>query len=371
MNNEPNQTSGIPPVQQNSQTTLSYPVQQTEASDSLAKPKRKLFGKLVTTLIVSAIAVVVALNFTPISDYFLARTIAAPDQKVASIADDIALTSGGRDIFYASQPLLAASAKNFPCKSGEISSVILGCYASSAVWFDKGQIYILNVKNSALEGVVQVTAAHEMLHAAYHRLSVFERSHIDELVSNQYAKLRDDPVLKEQMAYYQANEPGQDVNELHSILGTTVPKLDPELEQYYARYFTDRAKVVALYTQYSSALHQNDQKIKGLKTKLDSEAAALGTDTERYEADLAQLNADIQSFNDRATGGGFSSQSAFTAARSALLARVAALNIRSDSLNTRVAAYNEDVKTINSLSAQTDELYSSLKGVAVPGAVES
>lgn len=371
MNNEPNQTSGIPPIGQNSEPTTSYPAQQVAVPIATERPKRRALGKVITALVVSAVAIVIALNFSPITDYFLARTIATPDEKIASIADDIALTPGGRDIFYASQPLLAPNAKDFPCKSGETSSVILGCYASSTLWLDKGQIYILDVKNSALQGVIQVTAAHEMLHAAYHRLSFFERAHIDDLVSKQYALLRDDPVLKEQMEYYHANEPGQDVNELHSILGTTVAKLDPELERYYARYFTDRSSVVAQYTHYSTALHQNDQKIKDLKTKLDADAAALAVDTERYEADLAQLNVDIQSFNARATGGGFSSQSAFTAARSALLARAANLNARSDALNSRVAAYNQDVKTINSLSAQTEELYSSLKGVATPGMIES
>ncbi|MGB4767941.1 MAG: hypothetical protein WBP22_01670 [Candidatus Saccharimonas sp.] len=371
MNNEPNQTSGIPPIPQNNEQAPVHIEQRVGVSEVSEKPKPKVARRIVAWVFLAGVAIFVGLNFTPMTDYLWARTVAAPDEKVVAIADDISLTPGGRDIFYASQPLLAPSAKDFPCKSGETSSVILGCYSSSTVWFDKGQIYILDVKNSALDGVVQVTAAHEMLHAAYHRLSFLERTHIDKLVSDQYMKLRDDPVLKEQMEYYHANEPGQDVNELHSILGTTVAKLDPELERYYARYFTDRANVIALYTNYSSALHQNDQKINDLKAKLDTEAAALAIDTERYEADLSQLNVDIQSFNTRASSGGFGSQSAFTAARAALLARTAALNARSDLLNSRVAAYNEDVKTINSLSAQTEELYSSLKGVAVPGMIES
>ncbi|MGB4762458.1 MAG: hypothetical protein WBP12_03850 [Candidatus Saccharimonas sp.] len=312
----------------------------------------------------------VLFNGAAITDYIAARTIAVPSTVVVSIADEIALTPRGRDILYSTQPILADSASNFPCKSGESNSVILGCYGSTGAWFDKGQIYILDVKNDQLTGVVQVTAAHEMLHAAYQRLNFIEQSQVDQMVRAEYEKRKDDTVLKEQMEYYHLNEPGQDINELHSILATTVATLDPALEQYYTRYFTDRAHVVGLYQQYSQALHKNDETIKLLKVKLDTEAASLGVDTQRYEADLDQLNADIQSFNTRANSGEFSSRSSFELARAALLNRTASLNARSTALNTRVVAYNDLVKQINALSAQTEELYSSLKGVEAPETVE-
>lgn len=335
------------------------------------RPQRNRLGTFIALIVVIAIGVWGGLNYPSLSDYVLARTVATPTPQVAAIANELALTPTGRNIFYVSEPKLEDSAKTFPCKSGETNSVILGCFGVSSAWIDKGQIYLLDVKSSVLEGVVQVTAAHEMLHAAYHRLNFLERGHIDSLVRAQYAKLQNDPILKEQMEYYHTNEPGQDVNELHSILGTTVEKLDPELEEYYSRYFTDRSKVVSYYQQYFTALHHNDEKIAALKTKLETEATALSVDTARYETDLSQLNADIASFNSRANSGGFSSQSAFTAARVALMARVATMNVRSESLNARVAAYNADVKEINELSAQTEELYSNLKGVATPGTVES
>lgn len=372
MNTEPNQTSGA--LEQSPNSSLS-PVQ-SEGTGSVPLPperprKKSRWRGLLTTLVLLLLSGALLLNAAPITDYLAARTISTPSAEIVTIANDIALTPRGRDIFYSSQPVLADSSSGFPCKSGETNSVILGCYGSLATWFDKGQIYILDVKNSELEGVVQVTAAHEMLHAAYQRLNFLERNSVDKMVRAQYEKLKDDPVLKEQMEYYHLNEPGQDINELHSILATTIGSLDPDLESYYTRYFTDRNKVVTLYQQYFQSLHRNDEKIKQLKAKLDNDAELLATDTARYDADLQQLNTDILSFNARAASGGFGSKSAFEAARDALMVRVNSLNERAESLNARVNAYNEDVKTINALSAQTEELYSSLKGVDAPGGLET
>ncbi len=48
-------------------------------------------------------------------------------------------------------------------------NAILGCYNPSS-----RDIYIYNVTNSELDGVKEVTAAHEMLHAAWERLSESE-----------------------------------------------------------------------------------------------------------------------------------------------------------------------------------------------------
>lgn len=372
MNTEPNQISGTPQPQPNSGLPSVPPAPPGVAPPTQEPPRHKtgLVKSLITVLILAVISSVLFLNAATITDYMVARTVATPTQQVVELADEISLTPRGKDIFYSSQPVLATSASAFPCKSGESNSVILGCYGSLSLWFDKGQIYILDVKNNQLDGVVQVTAAHEMLHAAYQRLNFIERADVDRMVRAEYEKLKDNPVLKEQMEYYHINEPGQDINELHSILATTVSTLDPALENYYARYFIDRAKVVDLYQHYFQALHQNDELIKSLKVKLDAEAEALSVDTERYEADLQQLNSDIASFNARANSGGFSSRSAFEAARSALATRAASLNARAESLNTRVNAYNDDVVAINNLSAQTEELYSSLKGVDSPETVE-
>lgn len=363
MNDTPNQTSGAPnqwPSSGDSQTPFVSP----------PKPsKRRILPGLVALLVLTLAAFLLLLNRYALTDYVTAHVFYTPSAEVKQLSDELALTSRAQDIFYASHPVITDSASSFPCKSSEVNSVILGCHSSTAGLFNQGTIYLLNVQNQTLEGVVQVTAAHEMLHAAYARLTLFDKPRVDAMVLAEYQKIKDDPTIKEAMAYYKIAEPGQDVNELHSIIGTTVANLDPSLEAYYKQYFADRAMIVKYYQNYFQALHKNDEQIKTLEAKLKTESEALELDVTKYQTDLQQLNIDIESFNQRASSGGFVSRSSFETARAALMVRVDTLNTQASSLNARVKLYNEDVQTLNGLSAQTQELYSSLKGVEAPASV--
>ena len=60
---------------------------------------------------------------------------------------------------------------------------MLGCYI-----LNKG-IYVYDITDDRLAGVRQVTTAHEMLHAAYDRLSVKERAQVDAMTAAAYEKL--------------------------------------------------------------------------------------------------------------------------------------------------------------------------------------
>ena len=54
---------------------------------------------------------------------------------------------------------------------------MLGCYHSN-----QDGIFLYNVQDARLAGVQQVTAAHEMLHAAYDRLSTKDKNYVDGLL---------------------------------------------------------------------------------------------------------------------------------------------------------------------------------------------
>ncbi len=75
----------------------------------------------------------------------------------------------GEKLFYVHDPqLLSSQAFNEQCPAAE-KSIVLGCY-------DGVGIYIFDVQDERLAGVEEVTAAHEMLHAAYDRLSPSRRN---------------------------------------------------------------------------------------------------------------------------------------------------------------------------------------------------
>ena len=328
-----------------------------------AKPKRTSFIRSFAAIAVAAGGLAAAYWFGPqMLDEFRAQQY-TPSSQISAIEQRVTLTSAGKRIFHATSPEVQDSEQfNSSCHSVERTTAILGCYY-------RDRIYLYNVQNDELDGALDVTAAHELLHAAYARLNAFERQKVDGLVRAAYQKVKDEPTLKRLMEYYKQAEPGAEVNELHSILGTTIANLDSELERHYARYFTNRASIVALNQRYTQVFSELDQQAASLKTKISTEESALKTETDTYQNELNQLNSDIQSFNQRAASGDFSSQE-FYAARNVLSGRVAALNRRQNQLNARISAYNTMIVEYNKLAVRAQQLNQSMNGVSAPSEVK-
>lgn len=327
------------------------------------KSKRTSFKRSFTAIVAVAGGLAAAYWFGPqLLDEFRAQQY-TPSSHISAIEQRVTLTSAGRRIFYATSPEVQDSGQfNGSCHSVERTTAILGCYY-------RDRIYLYNVQNSELDGALDVTAAHELLHAAYARLSTFEQRKVDGLVRAAYQKVKNEPTLKRLMEYYKQAEPGAEINELHSILGTTIANLDSELERYYARYFTNRASIVTLNQRYTQVFSELDQQATSLKAKISAEESSLKTETDAYQNELNQLNSDIQSFNQRAVSGDFSSQE-FYATRSALSGRVASLNSQQNQLNTRIAAYNTMIAEYNKLAVRAQQLNQSMNGVSAPSEVK-
>ena len=331
--------------------------------NGVVRLKRTSFMRSFTAIVAVAGGLAAAYWFGPqLLDEFRAQQY-TPSSHISAIEQRVMLTSAGRRIFYATSPEVQDSGQfNGSCHSVERTTAILGCYY-------RDRIYLYNVQNSELDGALDVTAAHELLHAAYARLSTFEQRKVDGLVRAAYQKVKNEPTLKRLMEYYKQAEPGAEINELHSILGTTIANLDSELERYYARYFTNRASIVTLNQRYTQVFSELDQQATSLKAKISAEESSLKTETDAYQNELNQLNSDIQSFNQRAVSGDFSSQE-FYATRSALSGRVASLNNQQNQLNTRISAYNTMIAEYNKLAVRAQQLNQSMNGVSAPSEVK-
>jgi hypothetical protein len=283
---------------------------------------------------------------------------------IVAIDTRLKFTARGTDIFYASSPQIDSQQEfNNNCGTQERTSAILGC-------FYKDTIYLYDLKNSELDGTLEVTAAHEMLHAAYQRLSVVERLVVDQMIKEEYEKVKDNSTIKELMSYYSTSEPGEEINELHSILGTTIATLSPNLEHYYSRYFKDRAVVVSLNAQYNRVFAQLNAQTDELEKKLAASEPEITQLLSQYDADRTELETDVANFNARAKAGQFSSQTTFNNERDALLGRITELNKRQATINAKVAEYNADVKELNTISTHTNELYQSMNGATATGALQ-
>jgi len=208
-----------------------------------------------------------------------------PPAAVAQLATDTTMSDKTRRLFYVQHPALEDKATfSFRCRSGE-KTIVLGCYIAGE------GIYLSNVTDARLAGVVQVTAAHETLHAAYDRLGRTDKDHVNQLIDQAYAQVTDQRI-RNTIEDYRKN--GADtVNELHSILGTEVRALPAELEQYYARYFTNRLAVVAYSEAYEQAfterkqkIIEDDQALAALKQQIDGAEASLDGRARSFERPL-------------------------------------------------------------------------------------
>ncbi|MET0980346.1 MAG: hypothetical protein ABWX90_03760, partial [Candidatus Saccharimonadales bacterium] len=242
-----------------------------------------------------------------------------PTAEISAFVERTSMSDTGEFLFYASQPSLEGTqAFNNKCSRHEESTAILGCY-------DSRHIYIYDVPNPKLDGIREVTAAHEMLHAAYLRLGAAEQKTVDRLLEAEYAKLSNKAEFADRMAFYARTEPGERDNELHSIIATEVSSIDPELEAHYKKYFDDRSKVVALHAKYASVFASLQARGDELSAQLTAIATSIDQRTSVYNSNVEALNADIAAFNKRAASGGFGTQAQFNAERSGLIAEVSAL----------------------------------------------
>ncbi len=334
---------------------MSGDAKQTTTSNSSHFTRRVLSP----TLFLLAIAMLVIIYGQRVVDHYMAARF-VPSTSVATVNEQLNLTGLGHDLLYASNPSVETGQQfNQHCETTERSAAILGCYY-------KRTIYLYDVTNPELAGAEEVTAAHEMLHAAYERLQIWEKNNVNALLEAEYAKIKNQPDIKKLMEYYSTNEPGEIDNELHSIIGTTVASISPELEQYYSQYFNDRAAIVAMNTKYNTLFATVEAQSTEIAAKIDSEGPVLQRDLSSYEAERTVLTNDIQTFNQRAKGDYYTSTSAIESARQALLARSSALEAERVSLNSRVDAYNALIKQYNDLSVRVNQLNSSINGVSAP-----
>jgi hypothetical protein len=275
-----------------------------------------------------------------------------PTAAVETYADRAGLTEEGRFLFYASSPeVKGGGAFAQSCGSSSEEFGILGCYYP----LDRS-ITLYDVTDDRLDGLEEVVATHEMLHAVWDRMSVAERDLLVPLLDAEADKHIDDPAFAETLAFYAKAEPGERHNELHSIIGTEFPDLSPELEAHYAGYILDRDTVVALHVRSNAVFLEFQAQAEVLVAQLEALSASIDSDYAAYTAGFETLNADIDDFNRRADNGSFTSQSQFDAERDALMARGNALDASYAAIQVRAAEHDDLVVQLDAINAEIDSL---------------
>lgn len=275
-----------------------------------------------------------------------------PSAVVAGYAERAELTDEGRFLFYASAPQVRGGTDfSDVCGSSTESFGVLGCYVPS-----QRTITLFDVTDERLDGLEEVVAAHEMLHAVWDRMSEAQRQAIIPLLEAEADKHADDAEFAGTLEIYADIEPGQRQNELHSIIGTEFPDLSPELEAHYGRYLQYRDDVVALHVQSNAVFVEYQQNAETLAAEIEELGASIDSQYAAYTAGYDALNADIDSFNYRADNGGFFSQSQFDNERNTLLARGAQLDAEYAAITARADEYDAKVDELESIYAEINVL---------------
>ena len=282
--------------------------------------------------------------------------------ETTSLVKRAGMNDNGIFYYYASQPSLysptSATSFNNVCNNTETTTAILGCYSAN-------KIYIYIVADKQLDGISEVTAAHETLHAIYNRLSNSERIKVNKLLEVEYKTLSTNKYYSDLLAFYSSYEPGQRDNELHSIIGTEVAQISPELESYYNQYFENRQEVVNLDAKYSSVFKSLKAKADALSGQIDNLLAVITSLTNQYNSDAQQLKTDINTFNNRAQSGGFTSQAQFNSERSVLTGRATALDATRATIQSDYTNYQSMVAEYNSYATQSKKLYDTINSATL------
>jgi flagellar biosynthesis chaperone FliJ len=271
------------------------------------KNNLRLVTKFVTITFLLAWLVAVGILFVnkqKILDWWRLRGY-SPPSAISRLADQDTMNSYTRHLFYLNRPQLLPTVTSFRASCPEDKgTIVLGCYHP-----DQNGIYIFNVADPTLAGVAQVTAAHEVLHAVYARLTNVQRTTLDKELQDFNDHHLQSAVVKAEVKLYKETEPSAVYDEMSCTFGTEIANLTPALENYYKNYFNNRSAIVAYEQKYESAfssrqdqIKQYDSELAGMKTQIDAQQAGINTtqnilDTMRQNLNSYKSSGDYADYN--------------------------------------------------------------------------
>lgn len=316
-------------------------------------PQKKLrLGWIIVMVLMVIVAVIVVLNRAWIYDWVRGVSY-RPSGEMAAIRDELQLTGAGEFLFNAVQPELnAAEEFNENCRNDESEIAVLGCYTA-------GNIYIYNIDAAELKGIRELTAAHELLHAKWARMSDDEKVALVEPLTRTFDA---NQFLADEINSYDVSEKQE---ELYVRAGTEVKDLPAALEKHYAEIFGNQDAVVDFYNSYITVFREIKAQMEELTNEMEALRAEIDGKTANYEAELAALEVDIANFNSCAeTAGCFNSEWEFYVKRNILVARENNLNALNNEINNLIDIYNVKVNEYNANAMESRKLQNMINSKA-------
>ena len=316
------------------------------------KTKRSYCGWVILLVLV-VIATIIVLNRAWIYDWFRGITY-QPNAEMAGIRGKLNLTGRGEFLFNATQPELnEADAFNANCRQDESEVAVLGCYTA-------GNIYVYNITDAKLDGIRELTAAHELLHAVWARMGSKERENLRPILQQVYQNNLS--VLKDDIETYADDEW---IEEIFVRAGTEIKKLPDVLEEYYTEIFDDQDAIVDFYESYIAVFREIKMKMEGLASEIEVLRDSINVKMTEYENKVNQLEVDITRFNNCAeTAGCFATEAEFYVQRNTLVARESEINLLNDEIDNMIDDYNLKVDEYNADALESRKLQNMINSKA-------
>lgn len=264
-----------------SRQTAKKSAEQRAESDRAPLPKWAVIAALAVLV---ACVMIPRINWRYIGDWFDARGY-EPSSEMAAIESRLGLTDYASTIFAATAPVLEDNANfNQHCESFDAEISVVGCYTNDTIY-----LYDIDTEGNGLAGILESTAAHELLHAVWARLDASQQAEIQPLLDEVYEANRGQ--LGDELALYDEAARSE---ELYARAATEVRDLPEALESHYARIFTDQDALVDFYDAYKATFAEMQAEIDALSAQME----ALNTEIEDLRAEIdVQASIDVDYAN--------------------------------------------------------------------------
>jgi hypothetical protein len=299
----------------------------------------------------------VALNTRHVADQVNVASY-KPSAAVTEQISRTGMTAQGKFLYLASRPTVEDKAVfNSTCIKVTGHKNILGCYLEASK-----RAYVYHVTDTRLDGTEEVVAAHEMLRAAWDRMSPTEQAKLTSELARVLGSNTDADIdLGTRIGAITSNNRADRDGELYAIIGTEVPDAGAVLEKSYSQYFTNRSVVTALSAHARAYIVALNKKVAALSTEMNGLVTSVDSGVAALDKAAGQFEKDVKTFNSRAeTPGGFPTQSSFDVARAALVARLDKLKQKQKAIKAEIAKFDVDLDKLTALNKTAAGLFKNL-----------
>ncbi len=325
-----------------------------------SKPARSKHKAIIAIIVLVILASTAVWGYS--NRHYLSNLITAaqfePSERIKEIAATLEFTDAGETNFYATRPeLTRGTTFSENCNKVALpeASHVLGCYLP-----EENRINLLDVRDDRLYGIVEVTAAHELLHSEWEYMPPTQRDRLAGQLQSFYDSLMaENPDFIERMSVYAELSSHDFQNELHSVIGTELADIPESLELHYAEIFQNRRNIVKLYQGYNDVFAQLQEQSEQLQNRLEQIREEYDIETATLSADIAAYNNDLESFERRNQAYEFSDDpQLFERIKSSLESRRVDLERRTESLKAYEAEYEElraRLAAVNQINSELDQ----------------